>query len=345
MNLRALRIRIFNWEYWPFTLVYLPVFIYWFWLSLRARSFLYFTAANPVIRNGGMMGESKMDILDKLPSDKIPKTILVEPGSISSEILDKLKERNMDFPLIAKPDMGERGTAVRKIQNSIELEDYRQTAKFNFLLQSFVDLPLEAGVFYFRFPGEQTGRISSVTIKEMLYVTGDGKHTIRELVLKNDRAFLQMKALNRDWEKKWDLIPKEGEKIILQGIGNHCRGTKFLNGNHLINDQMVHSFDRIADAIPGFHFGRFDLRAASPDDLRRGDFLIMELNGAGAEPSHIYDPSISLSEAYASLLFHWKTLFHISVNNHKAGIPYLSFREGLREYRKVLENQRLIEQV
>jgi len=54
--------KITHWEYWPFELVYFPVVLYYFWLSIRARSFFFFSASNPSIETGGMLGESKFGI-------------------------------------------------------------------------------------------------------------------------------------------------------------------------------------------------------------------------------------------------------------------------------------------
>jgi hypothetical protein len=52
--------RLTQWEYWPFEVIYLPIFVYWLWLSVKARSLFFFSAANPSIENGGMLGESKL---------------------------------------------------------------------------------------------------------------------------------------------------------------------------------------------------------------------------------------------------------------------------------------------
>ncbi|MCA6074414.1 ATP-grasp domain-containing protein [Fulvivirga sedimenti] len=341
MDWKTFRIRLMKWEYWPFTVAYLPIFIYWIWLSLKARSLLYFTASNPGIRNGGMLGESKSEILKQIPNKYIPASILIESDVSNEEILTRMKDAGLAFPVIFKPDMGERGKGVHKITHPEEIDMYRKEIRTSFIIQEFVDLPVELGVFYSRIPGGSKGKISSVVLKEMLFVTGDGVSTLEELVQQNDRAYLQKKTLMTRWAPKWkDVIPKD-KKFILETVGNHCRGTKFLNGNFLITGKLTEIFDSLSDEIPGFNFGRFDLRTRSFAHLERGEFKIMELNGAGSEPAHIYDPAVTVTDAYRSLFWHWKTLYRISRENHKNGIPYLSLRDGIREYRNVLKNQQL----
>ena len=344
MNLREFWIRLTNWEYWPFEVVYFPIFIYWFWLSIKARSLLYFTAANTMMKNGGMLGESKMEIFDQLPIKHLPKTRLISPTDSFNSVKSVAKNAGITFPLIAKPDIGERGTAVAKITSVDELENYHIKAQYPYLIQEFVALPLEAGVFYYRFPEDSKGKISSIVYKEMLTVTGNGRDRLKDLVVNRERAFLQRKVLSQRFCDQWEKVIPAEQKIEMEGIGNHCRGTKFLNGNRFISKEMSAYFDSLCTKLNGFYFGRFDIRTTSWSALEKGEFMIMELNGAGAEPAHVYDPSVSITDAYSSLLHHWKVLYLISRKNHERGIPYLSLRRGWEEYKLVLRNKHLIEQ-
>ena len=45
-------IRLTSWEYWPFGIVQAPIFIYWLWLSIKARTPFFFSASNPGIQIG-----------------------------------------------------------------------------------------------------------------------------------------------------------------------------------------------------------------------------------------------------------------------------------------------------
>jgi hypothetical protein len=330
-------IKLRSWEYWPFGILQFPIIIYWLWLSLRARTILFFSASNPGIPMGGMFGESKIDILAKIPKELIPTTALVKlPGSteLVLEIMkNNVKNNGLAFPVIFKPDLGERGFMVRRIHHVADIEQYLSEIKIDFIIQALVDLPLEFGVFYQRHPSAASGKVTSIVMKEMLSVTGDGSLTLRALILSKDRAKLQWEKLKLRFQHRLDEIIPAGKKVELVSIGNHALGTKFLNGNHLITSELSHTFDRISKQIQGFYFGRFDLRCQSIDELTKGNVKIVELNGCGAEPAHIYDPAFRFTDAVGVLLKHWRTIFEIARENHKLGVPYITMKEAYH-YRK-----------
>lgn len=327
-------IRLRSWEYWPFGVVQFPLIMYWLWLSLKARSLFFFSASNPTILLGGMFGESKYDILKRLPDHLLPKTRLIKLPATAEEVLRLLQTEGFSFPVIFKPDIGERGFRVNRIFTNDEAIHYLNTAPGDIIVQELLELPVECGVFYTRFPDEEGGKVTSLVIKEMLSVIGDGKSSLRQLILHHDRAKLQWNRLEQQFAPRLDEVPVKNEKIELNPIGNHCLGTKFLNGSTVIDDELSASFDAISKTIDGFYFGRFDLKCASLDDLRKGNVQIMEVNGCGAEPAHIYHPGFSLWKAWGVLFVHWKNLYRISVQNHRKGIPYTSFLEGREIYRR-----------
>jgi hypothetical protein len=327
-------IRLLSWEYWPFGIIQFPVIFYWLWLSMRSRSLVFFSASNPGITMGGMFGESKYEIIKKIPDQYIPKTCLVNTPS-TVEVVAKLIESNgFDWPVIFKPELGERGFMVKKISSFEEIEPYLNEIKVNFLIQEFVDLPLEFGVFYTRIPNQQNGKVTSVVMKEMLSVVGDGSSSLAQLILKIDRAKLQWNGLKEFYSERLDEIVPKGIRIELVSIGNHCLGTKFLNGNHLINDKLSMTFDSISKQIEGFYFGRFDLRCSCIEDLYEGKIKIMELNGCGAEPAHIYHPGYSVFKAIGVLLKHWQNIFEIAQENHRRGVTYASLKHAAQHYKK-----------
>jgi hypothetical protein len=330
-------IKLTNWEYWPFGILQFPSMIYYVWLSLRSKSFFFFTASNPGIPMGGMFGESKYDILRKIPEALIPKTIVVDPDTSATDVLKILRSNGYTFPIIFKPDLGERGFMVKRINGEADIIEYLKKIRIRFLVQELVDLPLEFGVFYQRKPSESKGKVTSIVMKEMLSVTGDGSKTLRQLILDKPRAKLQIEKLEHTYRSKLNEVIESGKSIELVSIGNHALGTKFLNGNHFITDKLSDSFHKISKSIEGFYFGRFDLRCASLDDLENGKVKIVELNGCGAEPAHIYDPSFKLVDALGVLATHWRTIFEISRENHKLGTPFASLKEGKMYYRNFKE--------
>jgi hypothetical protein len=327
-------IRLKSWEYWPFGIVQFPVILYFFWLSIRARSPFFFSASNPGIVMGGMFGESKYDVLQKIPRQYIAPAVLIQVPCTKEDILKIIDEHNLKLPIIFKPDLGERGFMVRRITTEQDIDQYLLKMKYNFLVQELIDLPLEFGVFYLRFPHHTKGQVTSVVIKEMLSVVGDGRSTLQELILNKDRAKLQWEALKRNYRHRLHEIVPANKTIELVSIGNHALGTKFLDGGHLINESLSNTFDQISKQIDGFYFGRFDLKCASLEDLFQGRIKILELNGCGAEPSHIYHPGYSLFKAIKVLLDHWQTIFLIARENAKRGIRYVSYKEARSHYKK-----------
>lgn len=325
--------RLAQWEYWPFSVVYLPIFVYWFYLALKARSLFFFSAANPTIPTGGMLGESKWDILKHLSPKNRPQTFWF-PNANAAPILETIRQKGLAYPLIVKPDIGERGRGVHLCQHESELREALTKIPIAVLLQSYCALPEEYAVFYYRLPNETQGHISSVTAKAFLHVIGDGANTISNLMLASPRAQLQWKRFSKTHDL--NLIPEKGEKILLEPIGNHCRGTTFLDANALIDEEMERSFDALAAQLPAFHYGRFDLKCASADALKKGEVIIVEVNGVGAEPAHIYQPGYSLFKAWKVLFQHWHVLYTISVFNHRRNyIPYLTLKAARAEWSKI----------
>ncbi len=280
------------------------------------------------------MGESKYDVLNLVPKEVKPKTVLIKLPSTRIEVLTTVEKNYFAFPVIFKPDLGERGWMVRRINSISDIDQYLSEIKIDFLIQELVDLPLEFGVFYVRFPTEENGFVNSITGKEFLSITGDGKKTIQQLILEKDRARLQWETLKGVYSDRLNDVLNTGSKLELVSIGNHCLGTTFLNSNHLITEKLSASFDHISKQINGFYFGRFDLRCASLSDLEAGNVKIVELNGCGAEPAHIYQPNSSLFEAVSFLIGYWKNMYRVSLENHQRGVPYLSLKEGRAIYRK-----------
>ena len=326
---RPFFIRLFNWEYWSFNTIYMPIMVIWLWLALRARSFFFFSAANPTIYNGGFLMESKWAIYKIIPEPWYPKTIFVKAGTAPSAIVQALDDENFRYPLIAKPDIGGKGRGVRKLNTPGDLAPYALDSKLDFLVQEFVDLPQEVGIFYYRFPGVEKGVISGIVTKEFLTVTGDGKSTIRELCSREKRFLLQLGQLEKLYGGKLNDILPAGKVKELVPYGNHARGAKFIDDSHLIDGKLTDTIDDICKQIDGFYYGRLDVRFSSWEDLREGrNFSIIELNGAGSEPTHIYDPRHNLFYAWKEIIRHWIILWKISRLNHKKGIPYLTTKEG-----------------
>lgn len=332
---RRFMIRLRHWEYWPMLCVYPPLTPLWLWLSLRARSLLFFSGANPGIAYSGFIHERKSDIYPLLPTGLYPETILCKVGTSADEIYQELTRRSLVFPLIAKPDIGERGMQVKLLRTRQELESYRLSSQVDFLLQEYIDYENEVGIFYYRLPGAPAGHISGMVGKEFLRVSGDGRRTLLSLLMQNDRAILQLPALTRAYEGKLNRIPALGENLTLVPYGNHSRGARFIDLQSRITPQLTTAIDQICKQVPGFFFGRLDIRFKSWEDLEAGQNLsIIELNGTGSEPTHIYDPGHSLLFAWKEIYRHWKIASRISVDNvRNGGTQMMTIGEARRMHR------------
>lgn len=335
--------KLFHWEYWPFQVVYFPIYFLWTYYAIRARSIFFFNAANPSIKNGGFMMESKKAIYNLIPKKEYPETLLIASGTSIPMILKKIQKEQITFPFIAKPDIGLRGSGVKKIKNLADLENYVAQADFDFLIQNLIPFSNEVGIFYVRFPHEKSGRITGIVAKEFLIVEGDGVSTITQLIQMNPRYAMQLKALQKEYGKKLDKIVPKGEKRNLVPYGNHARGAKFIDASNLITEKLNATIDKLCVQIPGFYFGRLDVMYNDFEELEQGiNFSIVELNGAASEPTHIYDPKHSLWFAWKELARHITYMFQISVANHQLGFPYLSYAEGMQQYRMHLEQNKKI---
>ena len=313
-------VKLLHFEYWDWWAFYLPLLPWYLWQAIRAKSFTYFTNVDPAIEYGGFFGESKIDILNKIPTKYCPKTLFIQRDSDFSLVKEEFSKNDFEYPVICKPNVGERGNLVQKVEDLDEMHSYHLSSG-DYIIQEYVNYEIELGILYYRMPNHQNGHITSVTKKGFLKVIGNGNDTILALMELSERARFQINSFKKRWGAQLLEIPKIGKEILLEPIGNHCRGTTFYDYNHLINRQLESIFDQICHSIEGFHYGRFDIRVASLPDLQEGkNIKILELNGVSADPAHIYDPNFKLIKAYSVVAKHWKILADISIEQQKLGI-------------------------
>jgi len=328
-NTKLILHKLLHWEFWSMKFIYYPIFPVWLYYSFRAKSFFFFNAANPSIKNGGMFMESKKEIYDLIPSQYIPKTLLVEKDTDLNSVVSKASRLGIHFPMIVKPDIGLKSFAVERLKNKLELQLYIDKIFGNFLIQELIEFPNEIGIFYVRLPYEKKGKITGIVSKEFLSVTGNGIHSILQLINQSPRSSFQLVLLKRKFGDLLNTILAKGEKFILVPYGSHTRGSKFTDVSHELNEKLSNTINSICTQIPGFYFGRLDILYSSFEELEnRKNFSIIEINGAGSEPTHIYDPKHSLFFAWNEIIRHWKYLYQVSTINNKKGYHYLSFRDG-----------------
>ena len=300
-------------EFWPRWLFYLPVVAHWTARAVRHGSITLPTAANPGIETGGLCGESKSAILDQVEGEAraavAPYTTVVAGSTLDGEAVQALR-----WPLVVKPDIGCNGAGVRLVHDLAALRAAADSFPrgVRLVVQAYVPYPGEAGVFYVRGPGEERGRITSLTLKHSPAVVGDGRSTLRALVLAHPRAGRVPQLYLPRLEGKLDWVAPDGETVPLVFAGNHCKGSVFRNGAASVTPQLTARIDAFARAIPEFRFGRIDLRYKSDAALRAGrDLLVLEVNGVGSEATHIWDGACSLRDAYRSQFAHHRMAWEI----------------------------------
>lgn len=328
-SLKLIWHRLTHWEYWPFWLIYYPMAPVWLYYSIKARSFFFFNAANPRMKNGGMAMISKMDIYDMIPDEFIPQTLFVDKNEAPELTLERILKQGISFPFIVKPDIGMKAFGVEKIHNKDELQEYVNWTPSHFLVQELIPYQKEVGIFYVRKPNEAHGKITGVVSKEFLSIIGDGQSTMLELIKRNPRSHLQLKVLEQRLGNRLQHVLEKDEKFVLVPYGSHTRGAKFVDISHKINRELVQTIDEICSQMEGFHYGRLDVLYNTFEELCQGkNFSIIEVNGAGGEATHIYDPKHSLFWAWREVARHWGMLCDISIANKRAGCTYLSFKDG-----------------
>lgn len=338
--------KITDWEHWPSAMFYLPNVPYAFYLAYKAKHLAFFSAANPCIKSSGNGTESKYETILLVPEKHRPKSVLIKPNTDFEIVCKNIQEQKINFPLIAKPDIGFRGLLVEKITSKDALKNYLEKYTINIIIQEFLDYENECGIFYHRNPKNDSGKISSLTLKRFLSVTGDGTSTLKELILADERAKLYIELFSKIHQDKLTEIPIKNKVIKLTAIGNHSKGTQFINGNHLISDKLTTTFDKLSKSIPGWYYGRIDLKYNTFEELEEGiDFKILEINGIIAEPTHIYDSqNYTYLKALKAIRTHWKSLFTIAITNHrnfntpyKDSISFLNEIILLKKYTKKIK--------
>ncbi len=338
--------RLTEWEHWPTYTYYVPLLPFFFMRFLREGHPNHYLAANPGIPYSGNGTESKFNTLSLVPEAYRPKSLLVTPEK-RTKLKQELNRTGLNFPLIAKPDRGFRGYLVKKIDSVEDLSRYLSKVTTDVLVQEFIPYPKEAGIFYHRYPGQNKGRVTSVTIKEFLKVTGDGTKTIRELIREDSRAYLYEDLFTRIHREQINRVLGTGEELVLSVIGNHSKGTRFVNGNHLIDEKLNTFMDRLCKPMQGFYYGRLDIKYEDHEKLLKGeDFKVIEVNGIISEPTHIYDAThenASFLNALKTINSHWRIMSQIAhINHHENRVAYPGVMEYIKNMRWLRSHSQML---
>jgi hypothetical protein len=304
------------------------------WLAFRHGGPGTVVAANPAFADGGLVGESKFDILRLLPPRWTVPSARIDPGPLEARcraVAGFLELAGVSWPLVLKPDVGQRGAGVRKVSSPSEAAAYFLDAGYPVVAQPWHPGPFEAGLFYWRHPAEERGRIFSITDKVFPRIVGDGASTLETLVRAHPRLSRQWPVFEARHAASLGRVLGPGEIFVLGEVGNHCQGTLFRDGRALWTAALEARIDAIAREVPGFFIGRFDVRYANRERFMAGDDLaILELNGVTAEPTDVYDPERTIWSSYRALFEQWRQVFTIGAANRRLGHAGASWRQLLR---------------
>lgn len=326
----------------------IPIILQWLWLSLQYRSITLPSVANPAVTTGGMVGEGKMEyfaMMGPLASSATAATACITAdGQASASLVEAaMAHQGLSYPIIVKPDLGWCGYGVCKIDNIGELADYMGTfpSGERVVVQEWIDEPGEAGIFYMRRPGQREGVVIGMLLRHFPRVTGDGVRTVKELIDGNARA----RRLGRDGSSKSRSdrrsIPASGEVVRIATVASTRVGGMYENGSDSVTIELTSAIDSIAQDMTQFHAGRFDVKFSSLSALRGGAFTIIEVNGAGSEAVHAWDPSLTLRNAYRIIFDKQRRLFALSDEMRKLGHRPVGWIALARHH---LRQQKLISQ-
>lgn len=327
--------RITRWEFWPPFVFYPPVVCYIIWLSVRHRCLTLFTCVNPAMPGSGFVGESKAEILQGLTRMQqsmgfVARFKLIPPESSHNMRVQSAHEfiaqHDLSFPVVLKPDQGERGAGVAIIKSEEEMAEYLRRATGATIIQEYV-AGREFGVFYYRYPKSDKGQLFAITDKRFPTLTGNGTTTLEQLILKDKRAVCMARTYCEQHRERLWTVPAAGEQIQLVELGTHCRGAIFLDGSEIKTAALEEVIDCLSKGYQGFYFGRYDIRTPSLEDFKAGrNFKVVELNGVTSEATNIYDPQSGLLAAYKTLFEQWRIAFEIGAQNHALGVEPMALR-------------------
>ncbi len=304
-----------------------PIVAQWLWLSLRYGSITLPSCANPAITSGGMVGEGKMEYLASMGPHALSATartasVLHEGEQTWPRIDLAMRAQGLAFPLVVKPDLGWCGYGVRLIADRSALQDYvgRYPQGERIVLQEFLAAEGEAGLFYMREPGQAQGRLIGMLLRHYPRVTGDGVHSVAQLMALDER----LSRLGRDGLSEpccdTDRVPAAGEVVRLSTVSSTRVGGLYVDGTPLITTALTQAVDAIARDMTDFHAGRFDVKFDELSALQSGvGFKIIEVNGAGSEAVHAWDPAFTLKQAYAIIFDKQRRLFSLAAAMRKLG--------------------------
>lgn len=242
------------------------------------------------------------------------------------------------FPVILKSNVGSVGKGIAKVSNAADIEKHAPRLLGGYILQKFTPHPYECGVFFVRQNGKP--RITGINMKHFPTVIGNGQDDLLTLARNHYRYTPHWNSFLQDIDTSEVL--EDGSEKRLSFIGSHTLGCKFTDDEHLRTPELEAEIFKLFESQPGFNFGRVDVKAADEDALKRGEFVVIEVNGVASLPTHMFDPKFSVWQAYKIFFEHGKLLAQIAAEHRDKQMELMSYPQVMK---KVGENHRLLNRV
>ena len=269
-----------------------------------------------------------------LPSILISESLTVEEKKIS---IAEFVEQH-DYPVILKSNMGCVGKGIAKVSDQSDIDKHTPRLMGDYILQKFTPFSYECGVFYVRQYGQ--GRITGLNKKHFPSVIGNGQDNVETLAKQHYRYTNHWDSFLQDIDTS-EVLPK-GEEKRLSFIGSHTLGCKFTDDSHLITPELEKAISHLFESQPGFNFGRVDVKCLDEESFKRGEFVVIEVNGVASLPTHMFDPKYSVWQAYKIFLEHGKLLVQIAREQRHQPMELLSYLEVMK---RVSANQAMLNDV
>lgn len=286
----------------PPIIFYLPVIWDYLRLAWRYRSLSLPLLANPRLNDGGVCQNSRLRMLSLIESAQprsTPQTMTAEPPGARDQVAgqvaalaERMRAEDLNFPVLARPDVGHRHHGVRYLRDEAALLAYFQEyrAASTILIQEIADHPFEATMLYWRRPEEERGHLASLSLRE--------------------------------GPRRADGTPREGIPLVLPANLTD-RITPALE-NRL--NQVAAALPDFHAGLFVVRFHNLD------SFLEGGDFQVVNIEAPLPDVAHLWDSRASLGQMHASLRQHLELVFEIGAANRARGERPLSARRFLREY-------------
>lgn len=247
---------------------------------------LDFTPYFPINDNAAFRISKNKEVTKKILDKnkiKVPKSVSVKNFS---ELKESLKKKVIKYPLVIKPLSGTCGVGIMaNLQTDAEskkaISNIKSNSKFNINKKLIIAEEFYKGKDYRLLVID--GKIVAAIERILPRVTGDGKSTIKELVLKLIRrhhAYLNIdeeikKNVKRSKHSLTDVLPAE-EEIIIRYNANTSTGGLAKNITANISPYFKDVAKKAMQAM-NLRYGGVDL--LTKDISKKGDYRILEING------------------------------------------------------------------